>query len=126
MAAEEQVVQEIKRVEELMWKDRSQIDTEQRELSDVCTNMNDAFSKIKLVHNYTCHADRDATYTHADNMNRMLNISVDNIDVDQSLDFVTSIKPLFDDKKLEYLDKIAALQAEFKSLEQSMIDERLT
>ena len=44
----------------------------------------------------------------------MLDLSSANIDLEGTLDFVTEIKPLIDEKKFEYVEKIEQLQTKFK------------
>ena len=50
----------------------------------------------------------------------MLDFSSENIDLEESVDFVTEIKPLLDEKKIEYLERIKEMQADFKQLEDNM------
>ena len=52
-------------------------------------------------------------------------MSSSNIDLNQQIDFDLSIKPLIDEKKLEHVDKIKELQAEFNRLEEEMIQQRI-
>ena len=54
---------------------------------------------MKLVHNFMCVASEDASFKYQDKHNRMLDFSNANIDLEEKLDFVSSIKPLIDEKK---------------------------
>lgn len=52
-------------------------------------------------------------------------MSTENIDLTQKIDFSSSIKPLIEEKKLDYFAKIQQLQVEFNSIEDSMCKDRL-
>lgn len=58
------------------------------------------------MHNFMCVASEDATFKYQDKHNRMLDFSNANIDLEEKLDFVSSIKPLIDEKKQEYVERI--------------------
>lgn len=72
------------------------------------------------MHNFKCVVTEDASYMYKDKANRMLDMSSANIDLDERIDFTTCIKPLLDEKKIEYVEKIKSLQTEFNQLENSM------
>ena len=83
-------------------------------MAEVCNTLNEHLDQVKLVHNFKCVASEDASFKYKDRQNRMLDFSSANIDLEGSLDFVTEIKPLLDEKKLEYVEKIEQLQTAFK------------
>ena len=87
---------------------------------ELCNTLNEQLDQVKLVHNFKCVASEDACFKYKDRHNRMLDFSSENIDLEESVDFVTEIKPLLDEKKIEYLERIKEMQSEFKQLEDKM------
>lgn len=77
------------------------------------------------MHNFKCVTEENAAFKFKDRQNRILDFSSQNIDLQGKVDFATEIKPLVDEKKLEYIDKIKSLQAEFNDIEAKMCQERL-
>ena len=75
-------------------------------MTDLCSTLNEHLDQVKLVHNFKCLASEDASFKYKDRMNRMLELSSANIDLEESVDFVTEIKPLLDEKKIEYVERI--------------------
>ena len=88
----------------MIWGERGAQETQERELIDLCQELGEQLGNLKLVHNFTCIADDDASYKYRNRQNRILDLSnVDHIDLDERIDFNSSIRPLIDEKKLEYL-----------------------
>ena len=111
---DDQVQREAQLAEEAIWKERTIQDGLDRELGEICTLLNEQLSQLKLVHNFRCEVSDDASYRYADRYNRMLDMTTDNIDLDERIDFLSSIKPLLDERKYAFFDKIKLLQTEFK------------
>ena len=91
----------------------------------MCKSINEQLGQVKLVHNFMSVAEEDGCFKYRDRQNRMLDMSTENIDLTQKIDFSSSIKPLIEEKKLDYFAKIQQLQVEFNSLEESMSKDRL-
>ena len=117
---DEQLGKELQAAEEQIWRERANQDGLDRDMADLCNTLNEHLDQVKLVHNFKCVASEDACFKYKDRHNRMLDFSSENIDLEESVDFVTEIKPLLDEKKIEYLERIKEMQADFKQLEDNM------
>ena len=105
LEAKENAEKEAQHVEDQIWKAMTEQKDLEKQLAEVCAELNEYLDHANLVHNFRCDAEEGAYYL-KDKRNRMMDTSMNDMDIHERLDFDTEIKPLIEEKQQSRLSKV--------------------